>query len=186
MSFWSADELAALDYVVIRTKQGTTDIEVRSPGVCKLTGDGIPVDWDVRSGFGLAGKTQVFMGLGLAEFQLALRMWTTEQRSEFEFYDSMIEPSPPGSPQKVYTINNPILALRGITQCIFLNAPFVADQGDDSVIATYKCRQWRKPLPTLASPTSPAASTPEGAAQSQYQQMVGERLTQIQQLNGGG
>ncbi len=182
MSFWSADELAAIDYVVIYTSQGATQIKIQSPGVATISGDGIPQNWQVREGFGISGSTQAFRGNGLAEFGIQLKLWTPEQREEFEVFDSFIAPSPEGSPAKVYVINHPILALRGITQCVFLNAPFVTVQPDDSVLINYKCRQWRKALPTLTTPTSAAGESAKGAATDQYDKLVADRTATLQNL----
>jgi hypothetical protein len=186
MSFWTEDEKAALDYVVIDTSQGKTPIKSKSPGVMPvpggLTGDGIPRNWQVREGFGLAGSTQAFRGIGLCEFSTTHKLWTLEQRDQFEVYDSLIAPSPPGSPEKVYGINHPVLALRGITQCVFLSAPLVMPQADDSILVTYKCRQWRKPLPTVTSPTSAKGETDKGAAKDEYDKAVEQRTAEFRSL----
>lgn len=180
MSFWTLDELALLDSVTIIS----AGVPVTSPGVCTITGDGIPRNWQVREGYGLSGATQAFRGLGLAEFQLELRLWRPEDRTQFTIFDAAIEPSPLGAPEKIYRISNPILSLRGITQCVFLNAPFVKHNDDLSDTVTYKCRQARKPLPTLTSPTAAGAASPEGAAADAYQARIQQHLTEIDNLLG--
>lgn len=189
MTVWSDQELAQLDYVEISTTVRATPITLRSPGVAKITGDGIPRDWDVRGGFGLAGATQVFRGLGLAEFQVAVRVWETEHRDGFENFDTAIEPSLPGQPERVYQIKHPMLALRGISKCVFLNAPFLVPDDDGSSTASYKCRQWRKPLATLLSPTAPGDASEKGRAADKYEQRAAERAgildKKFQQLTGG-
>lgn len=187
MSFWTPDELLALDYVFVETMTGNSKRSAKSPHIKRgdIRGDGIPRDWDVRQGFGLAGKTQVFMGPGLAEFEFTVSMWELEHRALWDAFDGIVEPSPPGSPERVYLISNPILARRGVTQCVFLNAPFLSHKDDDLTQATYKCRQWRKPLPTLTAPTAPGAATPGGTAANQYQEKIAQQLEQIKQLNGG-
>lgn len=160
-------------------------VPIKSPGVCKIgPGKGIPRNWQVREGFGLSGATQAFRGLGLAEFSLTIRMWRTEDRAAFTAFDGAIEPSPLGAPEKVYLISNPRLALRSITQCVFLNAPIPTDNDDGSETVVYECRQARKPLPSLTSPTAAGAATPEGAAKDAYQARIEQHLQTIDNLLG--
>lgn len=180
MSIWSPEEQEQLDYVELRTTQGSTPITVRSPGVCKITGDGIPREWDVRQGFGLAGSTQAFRGIGLAEFEVKVRMWAPEHRDLFKVFDAAVEPSPPGQAERVYEIANPRLAARGINKCVFLNAPLLGDDGDGGDTATYKCRQWRKPLATLSSPTAPGAASASGRATDEYEARIAARAEVLQ------
>ena len=181
MSFWTDDERSLLDVVTIIA----AGVPVTSPGICKIgPGKGIPRNWQVREGFGLSGATQAFRGLGLAEFSLTIRMWRVADRAQWTAFDGAIEPSPLGAPEKVYRISNPRLSLRGITQCVFLNAPLVTDNEDGSDTAVYECRQSRKPLPTLTSPTAAGAATPEGAAADAYQARIQQHLTEIDNLLG--
>lgn len=189
MSIWTPKEQAALDYVELKTKLGKDDLTVRSPGVCKITGDGIPREWDVRNGFGLAGATTVFRGLGLAEFEIAVRIWLPEHRELFQFFDTGVEPSLAGQPERVYQISNPRLAFARISKCVFLNSPILRDDGDDGETAVYKCRQWRPPLATLSSPTAPGASSAAGRAADELETRIAQRTAvlqnRFQQLTGG-
>lgn len=181
MSFWTQEELEQLNSVTIIS----AGVPVKSPGTCKITpSKGIPRNWQTREGYGLSGATQSFRGLGLAEFTLTIHMWETAHRPEFTAFDAAIEPSPLGAPEKVYRISNPILAQRGVTQCVFLNAPFIQHNDDMSDDAIYECRQSRKPLPTLTSPTAAGAATPEGAAADAYQTRIQQHLTEIDNLLG--
>lgn len=184
MSFWTPEELSRLDFVTVKTTVGGVEISADSPGVCELSGDGIPRNWQTREGFGLVGMTQAFRGLGLAEFQIELRLWETEHRALFTVFDKLIEPSPPGVPERVYKIEHPVLALRGITQCTFLNAPFVKHGTDGAETVIYKCRQWRKPLPTLTTATAPGAGSAEGNAFDAWDQRRREHLNTINNLLG--
>jgi hypothetical protein len=189
VSIWSEEERTELDYVELKTAIGAAELTVRSPGVCKISGDGIPREWDVRQGFGLAGSTQAFRGLGLAEFEIAIRLWLPEHREQFQLFDAGVEPSLPGQPERVYKIKNPRLALRGIDRCVFLNAPLLRDGEDDSETATYKCRQWRKPLATLSAPTAPGAASAQGSAADEFAARIAARAKvlqdRFQQLFGG-
>lgn len=184
MSIWSAEELLQLDYIEIRSTQGKTPVTVRSPGVCEVTGDGIPRDWDVRRGFGIAGSTQVFMGIGLAEFSVKIRIWEPVNRDQLTVFAGIIQASPPGQPEKVYEIANPRLALKGITKCVFLNDPFPLDEKDGSDTLTYKCRQWRKPLPMLTAPSTPGAATTPGQAQDEFATRIADRAKVLDGLAG--
>ena len=172
---WSDSELAQLDYVDLTTTIAGQPVTVRSPGKCEITGDGIPRDWDVRGGFGLAGKTQVFRGLGLAEFQVKITLWDKTHRDAFENFDAAVEPSKPGLPERVYSLSNPRLAMRGISKAVFLNAPFLQDKGNGSEEVTYKLRQWRKPLATLLSTTAPGEGTATGRAADEFESRIADR-----------
>lgn len=183
MSFWNEKELAELDYVEITTTLGSAPLTVRSPGICTITGDGVPREWQVRKGFGLSGATQAFTGLGLADFDIVLRLVTAKDRELFALFDAACEPSQPGAPERVYRIKNPRLSIRGIVNMVFLNAPILRDMADGSETATYHCRQHRKPLPTLTSPSAAGEATAGGTQLSKFQDQMAERLAVIRNLN---
>lgn len=189
MSIWSAEELAQLDYVEITTTRAGKPLTVRSPGVCLVEGDGIPREWDVVQGFGLSGATQRFKGIGLAEFTLSIRVWLPEHRSLLKTFAAAVEVSLPGQPERVYQVANPRLAFKGIAQMVFLNDPFPKDEKDQSDLLVYKCRQWRKPLPTLTSPSAPGASSASGRAADEFETRLAQRAEVLQQrfqaLTGG-
>lgn len=193
MSILDADELALLDVVTIKTRVGKSDVTVSTPKagcLVRLTGaDGRPLDWQTRPGAGLSGMTQVFKSKGLAEFGIELRMWGEDEdtrlqvRGGWEQFDQIVEAPPPGQPAKVYEIQHPLLALRGITQCVFLNEPLLEHDADaqyDRI--AYKCREWRKPLPTLASPTAPGAGTVDGKAVDEFTARIEAKLGAFQAL----
>lgn len=184
MSIWSAEELEQLDFIEVKTTQRSTPITVRSPGVCEVTGDGIPRNWDVRQGFGLAGSTQVFMGIGLAEFSVKIRVFEPIHRDVLRVFCAAIQASQPGQPERVYEISHPRLAFVGITKCVFLNDPMPLDEKDASDTITYKCRQWRKPLPALTAPTSPGASSAPAQAQDEFAARVADRVQVLDGLAG--
>lgn len=189
MSIWTAEELDQLDYVEITTTRSGKPVTVRSPGVCTVEGDGIPREWDVVQGFGLSGATQRFKGIGLAEFTITIRVWEAEHRPLLKVFAAAVEVSLPGQQERVYEIKNPRLAFKGITQMVFLNDPFPKDEKDQSDTLTYKCRQWRKRLPTLTSPSAPGASSEQGRAADEYETRLADRAKvleqRFQELTGG-
>lgn len=175
MSIWSAEEQNQLDYVEITTTRGGGAVTVRSPGVCTIDGDGIPRNWDVVNGFGLSGATQRFKGIGLAEFTLTIRVWKATDRALLVTFAKAVEVSVPGQPERVYQVKNPRLAFKGIDKMVFLNDPFPKDNADQSDTLVYKCRQWRKALATLTSPSAPGASSTQGSAMDSFNEAMGER-----------
>lgn len=181
MSIWNTEEQVQLDYVEITTTRGGVPLTVRSPGVCMVEGDGIPREWDVVQGFGLSGATQRFKGIGLAEFTITIRVWLAEHRPLLRVFAAAVEVSLPGQPERVYQIKNPRLAFKGITQMVFLNDPFPKDEKDQSDTLSYKCRQWRKPLPTLTAPSAPGASSAQGHASDEFESRVAAKLAILDQ-----
>lgn len=188
MSIWTPEEQDQLDYVEITTTRAGATVTARSPGVCTIEGDGIPRNWDVVNGFGLSGATQRFKGIGLAEFSITIRVWQAAHRPLLKVFAAAVEASLPGQPERVYQIKNPRLAFKGIASCVFLNDPFPKDESNQSDTLVYKCRQWRKPLPTMSSPTAPGAASSVGAAATEYQKRIAEKTAiidnRLQQLRG--
>lgn len=181
MSFWSEAEKAAMDYVVI-------DKTWQSPGVVRVSGEGIPKNWQVREGVGLSGATQTFRGLGLAEFDLEFEVWTPEHRAAWKVFrkGAGIEAPPLGAPEKKHQIDHPLLADIGITICTFLNVPLAkVEPGQaDRTVYVVKCRDGRKPLPAPASPTAPGQSTVDGTAKSELEKRVEARVEALDKKFG--
>jgi hypothetical protein len=180
VSIWSAEEQAQLDYVEIETTRSGKPVKVRSPGVCEVDGDGIPREWDVVQGFGLSGATQRFKGIGLAEFSLTIKVWETAHRTELKAFASAVEVSQPGQPERVYAVKNPRLAFKGIDKMVFLNDPFPKDGKDQSDTLVYKCRQWRKPLPTLTAPSAAGSSSEQGKSADVFEARLAARAAVLE------
>ena len=57
-----------------------------SPGFCVVRKAGIPVNWDKRKGYGLAGASIVYTGDDLSEFDVEFTIITQTQMSEFKAF----------------------------------------------------------------------------------------------------
>jgi hypothetical protein len=194
MSIFDADELELLDYVTIRTTDQGQPVTITTPNgegtKTRLLGaDGRPLNWEERNGAGITGATQSYRGKGLVKFSIEITMAAQNEenrvamRAAFEFWDQIVEAAPPGQPAKVYEINHPILALRGVTNCIFLNEPLIEhDDVTNSDKATYNCREWRRGVSTLSATTSPGAATAEGKVIDELEQKVLDRTNALTAL----
>jgi len=194
VSLFDADELDLLDRVVITTTENGQDLVITTPNGegCKtrvLGADGRPLNWQTREGAGLTGATQAYRGKGLAEWSIEITMSANGEenrvamRAAFEQFDQIVEAAPPGQPAKVYRIGYPILALRGITECVFLNEPLLEhDEQTQIDKIVYKCREYRKPLPTLSATTAPGADTAEGKAVDELTERVSQRVDALNAL----
>lgn len=194
MSIFDSDELELLDVVTIRTTDQGRAVVITTPNgpgtkTRILGADGRALNWEKRNGAGLTGATQAYRGKDLAEFSIELTMASQDEenrgfmRAAFEAWDQIVEAAPPGQPAKVYEINHPMLALRGITNCVFLNEPLVEhDDTSNSDKIVYKCREWRKPLPTLSATTSPGADRAEGKVIDELEQKVLDRTNALTAL----
>jgi hypothetical protein len=208
VSIFDADELELLDYVTIRTTDQGQPVTITTPNgpgtKTRILGtDGRTLNWEKRNGAGLTGATQAYRGKDLAEFSIEITMASQSEenrvamRAAFEFWHQIVEAAPPGQPAKVYEINHPMLALAGITNCVFLNEPLVEhDDASNSDKIVYKCREWRRPLPTLSTTTAPGSNIVEGKCYDEYLdklqarndelEALGTQLKNLPPLFGGG
>jgi hypothetical protein len=137
----------------------------RSPGV--LVGieiNGIPLKYDSQQGFGLSGEFLKFTGLGLAEWKFTLRLIDAEDRAANDAgpWRKATAPPPQGRTDRLRSVKHPVLerfrpaVTLGYLQEIPAEVPATTEGG--GVTITYPFKAYRKPLPQVGKPKTPASA----------------------------
>lgn len=162
MSFWSPDELAAMDVIEFEVPDAKgKPIKFTSPrgAYCKVTGGPRPAEWQVTGGPGLSGATRKLVRVGLAEGTITLRFAgpsAAEQRKAYRegMWKYFRIPAPNENPT-VATVKHPRFAAYPVTpvtrvQCLD-GPPGDWDEMTQIETVVYKWGEWRKAAPTLSS-----------------------------------
>lgn len=161
-SYWSDAELKRFGYFELEG--------AKSPGVLveMELGDGTPLKWDEQNGPALSGAFLRYMGLGLAEFKLKLRLVDSKDRALRDGADWRRASSAPpqGQPDRKRSIRHPVLervtpAINIVTmQSIPFEQPATSEGGGAFLVYAFKA--YRK---SLQQPTVP--KQPESAEEVQ-------------------
>lgn len=126
----------------------------RSPGLARIHGAGSPRRWDQRQGYGLSGSFPVFFGNKLAEWEIELRLFTSEDWADWASWSQLVAKPPDGTRPKALAIYHPWLAMLNIGACVVTDQLQPEEMGDETggYSITIKCLQWRKPKIALSKP----------------------------------
>lgn len=129
---------------------------VPSPGLAVVKGAGSPRKWDVQNGYGLTGATCIFMGEGLATFDVDIFCWTKAHFALWPAFARLTLVNPPigARPTSMFiqhpALNDPPLS---ISQVVVTNVTQWEQDGDTGLWArTISFLQYRKPRPALVKP----------------------------------
>jgi hypothetical protein len=128
-----------------------------SPGLAIVKGAGSPRKWDVRDGYGLTGAVCVFMGEGLATFDVDIFCWKDEHFLAWPLFARLTLVNPPigARPTSMSiqhpTLNDPPLS---ISQVVVTNVTAWEQDPDGNGLwcRTISFLQYRKPRPALVKP----------------------------------
>jgi len=173
-NYWTDAELARFGYFELEG--------ARSPGVLvgMELGDGTPLKWDSQNGPALSGEFLRYMGLGLAEFKLTLRLVDEADRAAYDGAKWRAASSPPsqGQPDRKRSIRHPLLerARPAVNIVVLQSLPFEvpATSEGGGVTITYSFKVYRKPLPQPTVPKPPEKAD-EPATLSKNQQKIAEQ-----------
>lgn len=169
------------------------------PGLAYPRGAGTPRIWDKRAGFGLYGRTLVYIGSDLSEFDIDITVWKQRQIDEWKlFYKKYLRDGGPESPMfgKAFGANatravglyHPALALLGINAMIVRNCT-AFEQHEDAESGMWGCTlsvtHWRgDPKPIVARPTEkiPDATKVQPTARTAAQIEIASLQVQAKRL----
>lgn len=128
-----------------------------SPGLAMVKGAGSPRKWDVRDGYGITGATCVFMGEGLATFDVDIFCWEPEHFLAWEVFSRATLANPPiGARPTSMSIQHPTLngSPLSILQVVVTNVSGWEQDPDGNGLwsRTISFLQYRKPRPALVKP----------------------------------
>lgn len=128
-----------------------------TPGLAVVRGAGSPRKWDVRDGYGLTGAVCVFMGEGLASFEVDIFCWEPEHFLAWPIFARLTLVNPPiGARPTSMSIQHPVLndPPLSISQVVVTNVgQWEQDpDGNGMWVRTISFLQYRKPRPALVKP----------------------------------
>lgn len=136
---------------------------VPTPGLAIVEGSsGSPRKWQELGGYALSGATIKFTGLGLAKFDILLKLYDAADWAAWNApkFQAALKP-PSQTDQRALTVAHPYLKAVGISQCVIedISLPRTDEYGVTSIILS--CREYRKPRPIkFLSPVQSAKVTP--------------------------
>jgi hypothetical protein len=173
------------------------------PGIAIARGAGTPRIWDKRAGYGLSGRTLVYMGADLSSFEVDVTVWTQTQVDEWKvFFKKYLEEPARPSPQALLTSANPFLSFKQ-PKALGVYSPFLAmlgitalvvedvsqwEQHEDAESGMYGCTikviVWRPPVVVLARPTQkiPDAAKAAPTARDKAEEEIQKLQLQAKQL----
>jgi hypothetical protein len=123
-----------------------------SPGLATVQRASSPRRWDQRQGYGLSGSFPVFFGLKLAEFDILLRLYTSEDWAAWASWSSLIAKPPAGTRPKALACYHPWLADLDIGACVVTDVLQPEEIDNGGYLITIQCLQWRRPKIALSKP----------------------------------
>lgn len=130
---------------------------LKSPGLCEITGASSIRNWDERKGYGLNGAFAVYRGRGLTKFSVVIRLYSDQDWADWHAWKHLVTKVPTKrggkSPDAGYLdINHPILEDLGINAAAVqeLIQPVQTDDGEWTI--EIKFLEARFPKIALATP----------------------------------
>lgn len=131
----------------------------KSPGLAEVLGGASPRKWDERGGYGLSGSTLVFRGVGLAKFQVKVKLYTVEHWNAWRAWKPLVSKPPLGTRPKAQDIWHPLLEEIEVKAAVVEEVSQPEQTGDGEWTVTIKFIEFRKPKVSLAKPDG-AKATP--------------------------
>ncbi len=128
-----------------------------SPGYAVVKGAGSPRKWDIQNGYGITGATTIFMGEGLAAFDVDIFCWKAAHFLAWPVFARLTLVNPPiGSRPTSMSIQHPVLQdpPLSISQVVVTNVTQWEQDPDGGGLwcRTISFLQYRKPRPALVKP----------------------------------
>ncbi len=131
-----------------------------SPGLAVISGAGIPLDWDVRKGYGYSGAVVVYTGDNLAEFTVTIQMWTQVQLDAWKAFAQLLKRPPKGVLAQAMAIQHPLLDELGIDKVVLRNRSMLTPSPTGLWTVELKLLQYRKPEKALGRPNGAIPNAP--------------------------
>lgn len=153
----------------------------KTPGLAVVEGSsGSPRKWQEQGGYGLTGATVRFTGLGLAKFDVLLKLYDAADWAAWQAFLPVLDPPKPGQLARALAVAHPYLKPLKINECVVLDISIPkTDEYGVTQIVVY-CQAFRKPKITLAKPEG-AKVTPTDPVDAQIDAKL-QRVAQLEAL----
>lgn len=142
---------AAWDTVYVQGVPWQGKIEFRNPRLVQ--------NWDAKTGRGVEGSTDSYVGIKPEGFEIVFYLWTDGHFTRWQTFSQLFKYAGAKGSATPSSIYHPCLAMVGITAVTCLELGAVLPAGDELLwSASVKLRQFRPPVPM------PKVLTPGGAA----------------------
>ncbi len=138
----------------------------RTPGVAFPKKPNTPRNWDIRQGYGFTGAVVVYMGSGLAKFNIEVILWEPEHFLEWEIFarGALQKPLPGLGVGAAMGIDHPLVNMQPWNiKSVVVEDVEGFEQGPTGLWATsIHVIEYKRPLPALARPIAaiPAVDIP--------------------------
>lgn len=160
-----------------------------SPGLAVVRGANVPRNWDIRAGYGLTGATVVYMGDGLAKFDVDIFVWLNPSHfAAWRVFAKRALTVPAGVRPTSLSIQHPALndAPLTIRQVVVEDVTQWEQSPEGGLWArTIKFLQYRAPKPVLVRPAEGIPGSPINASPpvDPEQMQIAANNAQIAKLN---
>ncbi len=162
----------------------------KSPGRATIVSPGSPREWDIRKGYGFSGASTVFIGNGLAKFDVLVDLWQPVQYSDWDrFAKKYLQKAPIGLRPMAYGISHPVLNTAPLNISSVVVEDVVFEGTDDYGLDTWRIKflEFRAPKPALGKPLAaiPAATKPLPTAQDAADREIQAKIATLKSLASG-
>lgn len=159
----------------------------RTPGLCDIEGAGSPRQWDERRGYGVSGATLVYRGLRLATFSMRLRLYSSQDWTDWEAFRSTVSRAPIGERAQALDVVHPLLEQVGIRSAVVEDVLAPVQTGEGEWTIEIRWREFRRPVVTTTPVTDSASSEPiESNAELARQRQIDTLLARYNELAAEG
>lgn len=188
MSFYTIEELAAMDVMQFRVNERGKTITFNTPigAGLEVVCNERPQEWQVTQGIGLDGATAKFRGLGLATGTITITMGGVEegplQRQQYDAgVKKYIRGPERGQPAPIFDVSYPAFAeyVPPVKQIHFKGqGPGTWDKATQTKTVVLNWEEHRKPSPTLSAPSTAGAGKDGAKAKSKTTEALTKSIEQ--------
>lgn len=136
---------------------------VPSPGRVRISGAGIPLNWEVRPGYGMTGATVVFRGRGLSKFTCLFEFWDQDQLDMWDPFAKVFDvPQKPIGPKLALGVSHPVLDALGIRSAVMENMGQLEINASGLWSITVAMLEYRAPIKAIVKPRGAVPPADQG------------------------
>lgn len=150
----------------------------KSPGICKITGAGMPRKWDEIVGYGWSGGFAIYKGQRLAKWKAIHTLATEQDWADWEAFLPLLSRPTSSQRPKALDIWHPWLERFALKSCVVDHVAQPEEDGDLGLWqVTVDYLEFRAPKRALAKPDSSDSKT--GEPQSAAEKALGDALNTL-------